>query len=400
MPENSGLAMALKILQVIPAIAPRYGGPSQLVLAMSRALTSEGHDVNVVTSNADGMQELDQPLGQWVDYAEVQTLFFARAYGEGFKFAKGMWRWLKRHVGKYDVVHIHGVFSWSSLVAGRACRLAGVPYIVRPLGSLDPWSMAQKPLRKKILWRAGVKALLQRAGNIHYTTELEKHFAESGLKLGNGVVIANALTLDQYTEDLTDTTFAERFCALKEGGYILFLGRLHPKKKLEALIEQFARMADHHSVKLVIAGSGAEGYARSLAERAANSAVKERIVFVNWVDGAAKTALLKRCALLVLNSENENYGISVVEAMACGRPVVVNQGVYLYREIKNADAGWVIERDDELAGVLGSALMDRDALARKGNNAKTLVMENFTWETVVIQLIDLYRGLAKGDTEG
>ena len=364
-------------------------------MEMGRALNAEGHNARLVTSNADGARELNRPLKRWVDNEGVQTLFFERAYGEGFKYAKGMFTWLKRHIGEYDIVHIHAVFSWSSLAAGRACRLAGVPYIVRPLGSLDPWSMAQKPFRKKILWRVGVERLLRGAATIHYTTALEQRCAESslGLGLGNGVVIPNALTLSEYRDDLTDAAFRKTFSELEEGGYILFLGRLHPKKKLEVLIQQFARMHNHPALKLVIAGTGDQEYSQVLTKQAENSAARDKIVFMGWVTGTVKAALLKRCALLVLNSENENYGISVVEAMACARPVVVNQGVYLYHEIENADAGWVASKDEDIAKLLDAALADRKTLACKGRNARALVADKFTWEIVVRQLIDLYRNI-------
>src|SRR5262249_17525492 len=132
--RNSG---SLRVLQVIPGVASRYGGPSQAIFRMCQALEAEGADVLLVTTDADGRSRLQVPLGQPIMYNGVRAMFFPRQYSEAFKYSNQLARWLRASVKEFDVAAIHAVFSHSSLAAARACQHSGVPYIVRPLGSLS-----------------------------------------------------------------------------------------------------------------------------------------------------------------------------------------------------------------------------------------------------------------------
>src|SRR5206468_3477699 len=153
-----------------PAVAPRYGGPSQAIFEMCRALQKEGVDVLLATTDADGRARLRVALGTELEYHGVRTLFFSGQWGERFNYSPTLARWLDMNVKMFDVVHIHAVFSHPCLAAARACRKHHVPYIVRPLGSLDPWSMQQKPLRKRLMWQMAAGRMLSEAASIHYTT--------------------------------------------------------------------------------------------------------------------------------------------------------------------------------------------------------------------------------------
>ena len=139
----------MKILHVIPGIAPRYGGPSLAINGMSRALIEAGVEVLVATTDADGAGQLAVPLAEITDYQGVPTIFFRRQWSEAFKYSQPLAQWLQKHAGEFDVIHIHAVFSHACLAAGRAARKWRVPYIVRPLGTLAPWSLEQKSRRKQ-----------------------------------------------------------------------------------------------------------------------------------------------------------------------------------------------------------------------------------------------------------
>ncbi|MGI9316086.1 MAG: glycosyltransferase [bacterium] len=387
----------LRILHVIAAVAPRYGGPSKLVLEMCAALNSAGHHAEVVTSNADGEAILNQPLHRFVEYKQVRCLFFARLFGEGLKYASGMHTWLQHHVSDYDLVHIHGVFSWSSLVASNACQNRSVPYILRPLGSLDPWSMTRKSLRKKVLMRLCVRKMLYGACRIHYTSLGEQHAAEQLLDSGRGVVVPNAVDVSQFAADMPHHQILHGLPDLSGSRYILFLGRLVAKKKLELLITSFSQMQVSYDIKLIIAGSGDPDYRNKLEKLASEGPVAGQIIFLDWIEGADKTALLRDCSLFVLVSENENYGISVAEAMASGRAVVVNKGVYLCDQIQQAQAGWVIQNDSELADTLSVAMQDDAERGRRGECGRRLVINQFSWKVIVTQLEELYLACAQAE---
>ena len=382
---------SLKILHVIAAVAPRYGGPSQLVLEMCAALNEAGHRAEIVTSNADGKGVLAQPLHQFVNYKGVRCLFFNRKYGEGLKYSPGLYAWLRRQVAEYDLVHIHGVFSWSSFAASKACQTRSVPYILRPLGSLDPWSLRHKATRKKILMWLWVQRMVNMASCVHYTSEREQHASESGQKLGRGIVIPNGVEVPHLAhgelKDLLKNTIPE----LAGVPYILFLGRLVPKKKLELLIRSFSRLSESRDRKLVIAGTGDSTYIEKLKYLVAETKSVDHVVFPGWVEGEIKAALLGECALFVLISDNENYGISVAEAMAAGRAVIVNKNVYLYDQVQQARAGWVIENEEDLDKVLSAALRDDAECERRGKRGSTLVRDRLSWNRVISQLEQVYR---------
>src|SRR5205085_1067284 len=132
---------SVKVLHVIPSVAPRYGGPSRAVVDMCRALRGGGVDTLIATTDADGEGRLAVELGRHTLFKDVPAIFFSRQWSEAYKYSRPLAHWLDAHVGDFDVVHIHAVFSHACLAAAKACRKRGVPYVVRPLGTLDPWSL-------------------------------------------------------------------------------------------------------------------------------------------------------------------------------------------------------------------------------------------------------------------
>ena len=147
----------MRVLHVIPAVASRYGGPSAAITPMCRALMDAGLDVRLVSTDADGPGRLAVSLGEDTTWGGVPTLFFPNDATESFKYSRSMAAWLDAHVREFDLVHIHAVLSHAPIAAGAACRRAGVPYIVRPLGTVASWSLASKPWRKKLLLALGAR---------------------------------------------------------------------------------------------------------------------------------------------------------------------------------------------------------------------------------------------------
>jgi glycosyltransferase involved in cell wall biosynthesis len=384
-------ASGLRVLHVIPAIAPRYGGPSAATFGLCRALRARGIDTLVATTDADGPGRLDVPIEQAGEYHGVPVIFFRRRFSEAFKWTWRLRAWLTAHATDFDVVHIHAVFSHSSLVAGRVCRDAGVPYIVRPLGTLDPWSVSRKWLQKQILFRAGVTDVLAGAAAIHYTSEDEMALAESAhAPAGKGVVIPLGIDDEVFREDEADEL-------VRPEPYVLALSRLDEKKGLDLLIEAFedaVSCGGGTQWRLVIAGDGPADYVARLRAIANASPAASRITFSGWVSGGEKLRLLREARLFALPSHQENFGISVVESMASGVPVLVTPGVNLARDIRAAEAGWVVERDRAaIAAALVAAISDEADAQRRGRQARAFA-ERFRWPSVATRLIPMYDDVA------
>jgi glycosyltransferase involved in cell wall biosynthesis len=375
------------VLHVIPAIAARYGGPSAATLGLCRALELAGVRTLVATSDADGPGRLEGPQGVVRPFEGVRAVVFPRAWSEAYKWSPRLAEWLVSHVSEFDLVHVHAVFSHSSLAAGRACRRAGVPYIVRPLGTLDPWSVRQKHARKVALLRMGGTQMLRHAAAMHYTSAEEQRLAETVVaQLPQGRVVPLGVDDDIFRA-------ASRRAVDDRTSYVLSMSRLDPKKGLEQLIAAFHQLAaipPLNTWRLVIAGDGDPAFVAQLKAAAKSGLASARIEFAGWVGGEEKLRLLAGAGRFALPSHQENFGISVVEAMAVGVPVVVTPGVNLSEDIVRAGAGWVTTRDQQaLADTLAGALADVRQRAERGRQAR-IFAERFRWPAVAASLIRFY----------
>jgi glycosyltransferase involved in cell wall biosynthesis len=380
-------------------VAPRYGGPSRAVFEMCRATRSRDVETLVATTDADGPNHIDIEKGTPLDFQGTQTIFFPRHLSERFGYSYRLGRWLKANVKNFDVVHIHAVFSHPCLAAARACRQSSVPYIVRPLGSLDPWSMNQKHRRKRLLWHAGIKRMLVHAAAIHYTTGEEKRLAEETLGLGNGTVIPLGIELEAFRNRDGASIFRQSHAAIGDNPYVLVLSRLHPKKNLDSLIEAFAALSvrpDLARWRLVIAGDGEANYVARLKQQARGSGGDERFVFTGWLSGVEKASALQGAALLALPSYQENFGLCVAEALACGVPAVVSRRVNLAAEIEETRAGWVTGQEPaEIENTLAEAMSDGAERERRGQAGREFVARRLAWPQVAGDLVALYYSVAE-----
>ncbi len=359
-------------------MSERSGGPATAIVPMCRALLARGIEVLLVTTNAGLSQRKPEPTVATLH--DVPAILFPSQFGESFKYSRPLAVWLDANARQFDLAHIHAVFNHTSVATARACRKASVPYVIRPLGTLDPWSMKQKSLRKRIFWSFEGKTMLSGAAAVHYTSQTELSGTEGLLGVNHGKVIP--LGIDPGPRVVKDSS--ER--------YVLVLSRLHPKKGLEVLIDAFKdeRLRDW---RLVIAGDGPADYVASLKQRAS---VSNRISFPGWVEGEQKEAMLSGASLLALTSYQENFGLCMMEALARSVPVLVSPHVNLADEISSANAGWVapVERNS-LAATLAAALSDDAELSRRGRAGK-LLSEKYSWERVATDLERLYTEIANG----
>lgn len=384
----------MRVLHVIPSVAERSGGPATAIVPMCRALQQQGIEVLLITTNA-GLPEA--PAGEVSDYKGVPAMFFPSQLGESFKYSRPLASWLSSNVRHFGLAHIHAVFNHSSVAAAHVCRKAQIPYVVRPLGTLDPWSMTQKSLRKRVFWQVSGKGMLRRAAAVHYTTEAEKVATEELFGLNHGRVITLGIDAGSSASGSKEQ-LAAYFPTLASKPYVLVLSRLHPKKGLDVLIDAFlslVQQAKFAGWRLVIAGDGPADYVLKLKSKVASSSQRERILFTGWVDGEEKNALLDGASLLALPSHQENFGLCVVEALSRSVPVLVSPHVNLASEIESANAGWIAPVDKHvLAVTLADALANEEELAVRGRAGKEL-SRKYSWENTARDLVCLYREILK-----
>ena len=362
----------MRVLHVIPSVSERSGGPATAIIPMCRALMQQGIEVLLVSTDA-GLSKT-----QVTEYKDVPAKLFPTGFGESFKYSRSLASWLTANIRHFDLAHVHAVFNHSSVAAARACRRAGVPYVIRPLGTLDPWSMSQKSLRKRLFWQVVGKGILQGAAAVHYTSEAEKLSTERLTGLNHGRVVPLGV-------ETTSTATRDK------QSYVLVLSRLHPKKGIDVLIEAFLLLVQSQQFsdwRLVLAGDGPPDYVANLKSKASQC---ERIVFTGWVDGEEKDALLGGASLLALPSHQENFGLCVMEALSQAVPVLVSPGVNLAPEIVTANAGWVAAIDKEsLTAKLAEALSDEAERAKRGRAGQQLSLL-YSWENATKSLVQLYQ---------
>jgi glycosyltransferase involved in cell wall biosynthesis len=369
---------------------------------MCQALQAQGVNTLIATTDSDGSGHLPVNLEQPLAYKDVPTIFFPRQWSEAFMYSHRLARWLEGNIKTFDLVHIHAIFSHSSLVAARICQRHNVPYVLRPLGSLDPWSLSQKHFRKRLLLYTGAERMVRKAAAVHYTTAEERRLAESRLGLNRGVVIPLGINAELLQVPADPETFRQHHPSLADNPYVLVLSRLHTKKGLELLLDVFLNVTSEKELKhwrLVLAGDGEIGYVTSLKRLVEKREGEGRVLFTGWLDESQKASALQGAALLALLSRQENFGLSVAEALACGVPVLVSTQVNLAEEIHAAGAGWVVGlKPAALAPTLAEALCGDTERARRGKAGRELASSRFMWTTIAAELVELYRSVTNRAT--
>jgi len=379
----------LKILQVIPSLAAAHGGPSRALGIIESALRKHGIVVETATTDDDGPGQVNgRPTGVPLN-EDGATRWYFRKRLDFYKVAPGLGRWVGQHARDYDLVHIHALFSYTSAAAAGACRRSGVPYVIRPLGTLSSYGVARRRPWLKRLSLAWVEGpLLRDAAAVHFTSGAEQREAEAlGIPM-RGVVIPLAV---EPPEAGDPTLLRARFGISAERRILLYLSRLDPKKNLEGLLRGFAlcrdRLAD---VCLAVAGAGPPDYSASLQALAGDLGLGEHIVWTGHLDGALKASGLAAAQAFILPSFSENFGIAAAEALAAGLPCVLGNGVALAEEVAESGAGISVEpepgaiaagmvrvmADDAvrqaMAGRASALAADRYSVAAMGRNLKRL----------------------------
>ena len=310
--------------------------------------------MHVATTDDDGPGRLEVPLGIPVVDEGVTYRHFRRQtrfYGVSWPLT----RWLARHVREYDLVHAHALFSYATLPAAHFARQAGVPYVIRPLGVLNRWGIAhRRPWLKRLSFPLVERRILAGADRIHFTSEQERAEAEElGVKQ-QAVVIPLGIDLDQFEELPARGWLRARAPHLDGRTVALFLSRIDPKKGLDLLLRALAVVKGRGlPLALVIAGTGEPAYEAALRREARALGVDGDVVWTGFLTGQEKLAALADADLFVLPSRSENFAVSVVEAMACGLPVVISDQVAIHREVAMAGGGLVTQCDvDSVAGAM------------------------------------------------
>lgn len=390
----------LKILQIVPSISLVYGGPSQMVRGFSQALARQGADVTVITtdSNGDaGQPPLEVPLNQPISQDGYTVRYFRCSPFRRYKFSLDLLRWLWTHAQEYDIAHIHALFSPLSSVSAWVARQRGLPYVLRPLGTLDPADLRKKQQLKKLYAALLERENLAKAAAIHFTSSEEARISERFGVQTTDWVIPLGVTPPENPENADE--ILQELGIDRTRPLLLFMSRIEPKKGLDLLIPALERLvAAGFDFQFALAGSNPQDpqFEKSIVDRIASSSLKNRSIVTGFVGGEVKAALLHGADLFVLPSYYENFGIAVAEAMAVGTPVAISDRVQIWEAVQGSQSGWVsLSTVDSVFDRLSQALSDLEECQKRGNNARRYASQYYSWDAIAKQAIEAYSGVLR-----
>jgi glycosyltransferase involved in cell wall biosynthesis len=396
----------MRILHIINSLAKSMGGSREACLSLCRALQAQGHDVIVYATNFD-------PLGNDLDCSEditelegVRVKIFPVQWPRSYGFSLPLFNALRRDIRFFEIAHIHSLYRFHFVATTLLCRCYGVPYLIKPHGSLDPFLFKKGRAGKFVHEALFERPAMKNAAAVHFTALEEMTlavgtgvFGEGSItrdsRLSNGVIIPEGIELDRDAEAADAGAFLEFHPELVGKKIVLFLSRINFKKGLDLLVQAFAIVCrERDDIRLAIVGPDNEGYGKQVCRWLKDERLSDKTVWTGMLKGRDKFAAYKAADVFVLPSYTENFGYVIVEAMSLGVPVVITNRVNIWREIDDAGAGRVVDCDaqqvaDAILELLNNPLV-ATAMAERG---RKLVPEKFSVAAAAKQATEVYSAI-------
>jgi len=330
----------LRVLHVIYSLSLKHGGPPEGLRQLAKGYREEG--IHLEVASLDGP---DEPFLKELPFRVHALGPVKTVYG----YSSRLVPWLRQHVEQYDAVVINGIWQYNSWGAWRAIK-GRVPYAVFTHGALDPWFKRTYPLKhlKKVLyWRAFQYPVLRDATAVLFTTQTEMEQARLSFRLNqwNGVVVPYGTNAPDGDAASQREIFYSVFPDARNRRFLLFMARIHEKKGCDLLIEAFSRISSKApDLYLVMAGPDQVGWRSTLEKLAEKLGIADRIFWPGLLQGDAKWGAFDAAEAFILPSHQENFGIAVAEALACGKPVLISDKVNIWQDVVSDGAG-IVEED-------------------------------------------------------
>lgn len=329
----------LKILRVVHSTNLKLGGVVEAVRLQQASLVEHGCEVEIASCDA--------PDSPWLNgQLSVHPLGPARNH---YGYTSRLLPWLRANAHRFDAIIVEGLWQYHGFAVWRALADTTTPYYVFPHGMLDPWFKHAYPfkhLKKWLYWPWAEYKVLRDARKVIFTCDEERLLARESFWLykANEAVLALGVEKPQGGAEDFASKLLRQYPQLRGKRVILYLSRIHEKKGCDLLIEAFARVAQRdEDLHLVMAGPDQVGWIPKLQAQAEALGISHRITWPGMLQGDLKWGALNIAAVFCLPSHQENFGIVVVEALACGKPVLISNKVNIWREIEADGAGFVDE---------------------------------------------------------
>lgn len=377
---------------------PQLGGSYSFIKDISLASLSKGMSISILTPEYPRLVPLPEDVKTF-DIRFVRTNRLASVWPTYSTVWQEM---LTELLPQTDIIHLHGLFTHFSLVSSRFTKK--IPVVCTLHGVTMPNALNMKGrLKKKIYLQTIGKRTVERLSLIHLLNNVEK---ETFFKVYNNIhglqnrtaVIPVGIHYEKISKIKPNGFIHKKFPHLRGKKIILFLGRIHPIKGIDILLDAFQEIVKYESnCHLLIVGPDNDGYYQNVLSRTINSnKLQSFVTYAGPVFGDDKFALIKECHLFVLPSYSDSFPVSLLEAMACGVPVVISKGVGIFREIENNKAGVVVDaaRESLFRGL--KSLCDNEALRKEvAGNGKGMAAKYFDISNVADSMISIYKNLIR-----
>lgn len=373
--------MSFRILHCISSVDPKKGGPIEGLKQLSALNQQQGHVVEVLT--------LDHPGDPWVKECPLVCHAMGPTYLGNYQYSPRWVPWLKANAHRYDSVIVNGIWQYHSYGVWRALHGTKTPYFVFTHGMLDPWFKRTYPLKhvkKWLFWPWAEYRVLRDAAAVMFTCEDERRLARQSFWLYkcDEFVVSYGTSAPPPDEEAQRAAFYERFPQLQGKRALLFLGRVHEKKGPDLLFKAFAALRARQpelvrDVQVVMAGPHDHDYGLRMQAMAKQLGLGDQVTWTGMVSGPVKWGAFRAADAFILPSHQENFGIAVAEAMACGLPVLISTQVNIWREIQQAEGGLIdVDTQEGTERLIEQWLsMPKDRWARMRANARDCFNQRF-----------------------
>lgn len=356
-----------KIAVVTRYVSERGGGISTSVNALYGAIAQE-KQFSVCIISGD-IPTKPVPGVNYVNYATVGW--------DSYGFSPDLVARL--HSEEPDIVHLHGLWTYSSLATSMWARATKRPYLVSPHGMLDPWALSQSALKKRVVGFAYERSLLRNAEVMHALNEAEATAIRSFISGRRLLVVPNGINLVHTSSHVVPDWFEGR-------KILLFLGRIHPKKGLDLTLRAWRLLRDQSPSlapdwRLAVVGWGGEQYVNQLKSLAAELGLADSIVFPGAA-GDSKDAIFAACEAFILASRSEGQPMAVLEAWSHAKPTFITRECNLCCAFKRGASFEIEPTPQSIAAVLSEKLNDPALLRAVGEAGRALAVEAFNWQNI------------------
>lgn len=388
----------MKILQTIRDFGAKSGGTSTCTYDLLQTMDdNRTEDVYVDLLTPDTLEKDDHLMGddKWIKVVEND-------YCTPYFYSKRISKWLKE--SNYDVYHTNGLWAYVNHATCATAREKNVPYIITPHGMLYQAAIKRSYWKKWIMMHIHFNYDIAHASCIHATCRKEMEEIRAFGYKGPVAIIPNPCIIPEYADELFKRK-STKFLGCNLPRNIGFLGRLHPRKKIENLLYGFKQMISSETSlslcpQLMIMGKGDDSYENFLRSEVNRLGISNQVKFLGFVSGREKYEALADLSALFVPSDFENFGMIVTEALSVGTPVMASLGTP-WKELNTEHCGWWRDRSVEsVAHVMEDVFtMTIDNLLCMGDRGRKLVAERYSALHVAKQMEELYLWIKNGGTK-